>query len=452
MRLFFIFLIPLFFSGNLHAAPFYLPIDDIDEGIAYLEEDLNSGREGTLVKFKEFHSRNGAAAGVSLECRLNLLSPSKPRFRGEIIQCRINRKGSGGYILDEYHFTGNYISNTLAFRGQFIGGIEELLLPLGEAGSFLSALLLGRTDKAEKIKDQFRRAGVSHLLALSGLHRGIVTALILLIIKPMIPRRFIGYFLILFLCLYSWIIGLNFSFLRAVIMFSLMNFCFTVRIKPVLGKILILSAMVQMFAWPDCLYSWSFLLSYSAMGGILFLSETWIFWLKRILPVPVAIAFGVSLAAQAAVIPLILPGFGNVQTMGFLVGIILTPFITIYLWAGIIFILLMALSPVFLIPARYIFGGLYRIIGDTLNIFTGIPPVEWGSRAGKLLFFLSLSAILSTGVYLVIKERRFVWSRSQFKLRFPFGDKGSARDDGVGASKTVGSELSNKQRSQGADR
>ncbi|CAH2214144.1 ComEC/Rec2 family competence protein [Tepidibacter aestuarii] len=86
-----------------------------------------------------------------------------------------------------------------------------------ENSSFINALILGDKSKLDiNIKKAFSRAGVSHIIALSGLHIGILIYIITLIIGRI--KSLLKFFIIsLLICLYSFIVGFRGSMFRACI-------------------------------------------------------------------------------------------------------------------------------------------------------------------------------------------------------------------------------------------
>jgi len=97
-------------------------------------------------------------------------------------------------------------------------------------GGILRALILGEKGGIpEEITDKFNRAGVSHILAISGLHVGIIAFISLIIIRTIMKSS--GYLLLKFnifkvsalfavipIISYAFIAGLRISTIRATIM------------------------------------------------------------------------------------------------------------------------------------------------------------------------------------------------------------------------------------------
>jgi len=120
----------------------------------------------------------------------------------------------------------------LRFVDSLRGRLEEVLRLYAprEAEGVLRALLLGQRDGlSEEVKDCLRKTGTYHLLAISGLHIGIVTGLLFLLLQRVLMasetllskghvRRFTGILSLPVVGLYVLLVGAPLSAIRAGIM------------------------------------------------------------------------------------------------------------------------------------------------------------------------------------------------------------------------------------------
>ena len=166
---------------------------------------------------------------------------------------------------------GNWVMAALhQFRGHLAAALQRAM-PAPESG-LAQALLLGiRTELPAQVKDAFRTAGMSHLLAISGLHVGIVLALALGIGAATLGS---GNPLVIFGAMatvwaYAVVSGLDPPVVRAAIMGSL------ALAQGLTGRgmrgltALALAAGVMVCADPTLLTSLSFQLSFTAMAGVI---------------------------------------------------------------------------------------------------------------------------------------------------------------------------------------
>ncbi len=144
-----------------------------------------------------------------------------------------------------------------------------------EEGSLLSAMLLGtRTILPEEVTRNFTRAGVSHLLALSGLHLSLIVLLFdrFLLLFRMTKQRRIP--IILAACLlYLLLTGFSYSMLRAIFMLLFVFLAFFAREEQDGITALCFSAAVMLLVTPNAIFSVSFRLTFLATLGILIVSE-----------------------------------------------------------------------------------------------------------------------------------------------------------------------------------
>ena len=138
------------------------------------------------------------------------------------------------------------------------------------------ALLLGlRQDLPEETVEDFRATGTSHVLAISGLHLGILLGISLAVSQRILGRRRQLYLIVPFVLmwLYALISGMSPSVTRAAIMGSVYLAALLLgrprSILPALG----LAAAMMVALSPNVLWSVSFQLSFAAMAGIALLAE-----------------------------------------------------------------------------------------------------------------------------------------------------------------------------------
>ena len=196
-----------------------------------------------------------------------------------------------------------------------------------------SAVLLGlRAGIPPETYADFREAGLAHLLAVSGLHAGLVLGLSLLVSRALLGRRY-GLYLIAPLALlwgYILLAGAPPSAVRAGIMGSAFLLALAVGRMPAAVNALGLSAFLVLLLEPLSLWDRSFQLSFTAMSGVLLLGLPGSAWvLERTsaqrgrLPETAGQALGaamasltVSLGAFVGSLPVVAFNFGEVPLLG----------------------------------------------------------------------------------------------------------------------------------------
>jgi competence protein ComEC len=192
------------------------------------------------------------------------------------------------------------------------------------AGALLRCLTIGDTsDLDERLLELFRRAGLSHLLAVSGSNVAVV-----LVTVGFLLRRFALFARLLLaagaLCLFVLIVGPEPSVLRAATMggIGLAALAWGERPEPL--HALGLALGVLFLIRPGLLYSVGLHLSAAATAGIVLWADPLARRL-RVLPRPLALALGATLAAQFAVAPIVLGVFGEASVAAPLANLLAFP-------------------------------------------------------------------------------------------------------------------------------
>ncbi|MGC9311042.1 MAG: ComEC/Rec2 family competence protein, partial [Sediminispirochaetaceae bacterium] len=151
-----------------------------------------------------------------------------------------------------------------------------------QAAPLLEALLLGYRDiRADKICELFRRTGAIHLLALSGMHLGVITMGVLVLLVPLLGRARAAFAALVFIGIYLFLVGPRPSLVRAVLMYGTGVTGYMIRRKrPAVLHLLVLSFFIQSTSFPGIIGTLGFQLSYLALGGILLFTEP----VKEVLP------------------------------------------------------------------------------------------------------------------------------------------------------------------------
>jgi competence protein ComEC len=141
-----------------------------------------------------------------------------------------------------------------------------------------SALVLGVTDGLDnELLSAYKATGAMHVLAVSGLHVGIVYGLLLVILKPLNRMKFGPWLLaaisVIVLWGYAFVTGLSPSVLRAVAMFSFVALAKPASLRTNMYNSLAASAFFILMYDPFLLMSVGFQLSYLAVLGIVYLQR-----------------------------------------------------------------------------------------------------------------------------------------------------------------------------------
>ena len=244
----------------------------------------------------------------------------------------------------------------------------------GESLGLITALTLGDKELLPaETKATFARTGVSHLLALSGLHVGILYTLLLLPTLPL--RRHLRWTRPLFLLLvlmalwgFALLTGLSPSVVRSVTMYSLLTLSILIGTPSMSLDKLVAAAFLLLVVHPYWLFDIGFQLSCTGVASILYLGPAlqslytthtrWQLYLWNF--------FTVSTAAQIGTAPLVACYFGTFSPYFLFANAWSVPLVTLLLYTSLAWITCHGISSLLLLPALHHADGLIHHLFPTL--------------------------------------------------------------------------------------
>lgn len=230
----------------------------------------NQPHFGRLVRFDRPSDQRIVFAGIfmvtGIFCSLNYS-----------IASGIPEYGSGGFI-------SSVATNAV---GTLRSVIDNIPYPSETTGPLVKALLTGdKSDLTKEITGIFRDSGASHVLALSGLHLGVLYLLLTRLTSPLgnspKARKSRCSLIIVAALFYSIMTGATPSIIRAFLFITINETARLLGRKRDPVRVLLAALTVQLALKPDVIRSVGFQLSYMAMAGIFLLYPT----LERIYPAP----------------------------------------------------------------------------------------------------------------------------------------------------------------------
>lgn len=219
--------------------------------------------------------------------------------------------------------------------------------------SIISAITLGyKNDLSQDIQQSFRTTGTAHILAVSGMHVGIIYALIFGLVgfwgKRL--RKHFSIQIIIILCLwaYAFITGLSPSVVRATLILSVFCFSNIFNRKGFSYNSLFIAVFFMLLFKPFWIFDIGFQLSFSAVFSILLfhplISKTVVIknkYLRYIWSL-----FTLSLAAQIGTFPICLYHFGTFPTFFFITNILIVPLVSVVMCLSIMLICLVFITQI----------------------------------------------------------------------------------------------------------
>ena len=401
----------------------YIPQDDISRFAgSYLsvtgyvwEEPLVDGNRATFdLKVQEIKGRAGhyqpvgaqekleqaGSQAVTGRVRVSLYGSGEQFNYGDRIRIKgqlespPGRRNPGGfdyqfYLLTQgvtavlradYHYVerlegtgGNsIIGYSISLRNSLLQKIEQVLPPQERA--LLGGVLLGnREGISQAMQQNFQRAGTAHLLAVSGLHVGLLAAIFLTLLKYMRVKEQLSWVLTLtVIIIYVGVIGFKVSAVRAALLLFLGAGAFLLKREKDPLTALSAAALAVLLVKPLWLFTLSFQLSFIAALSIFIVMP---FFEKHtvFLPGPLRKVLCVTLAAQLGVIPLTAYYFYEVSLISLIANVLVFPVVGAVVALG-------SLSAVcgFLFPGveRLMFsicGFLLTYLINTTNYLSQVP-------------------------------------------------------------------------------
>lgn len=249
-----------------------------------------------------------------------------PKNPGEFDLERYNRRKGihwrafvdSGQVLAHEPQRGFLLTRLFWRLETYMTGISARYFRSPSEKAVADALILGyKDDLDEETLTRFSRSGTSHVLAVSGLHVGILWLIVdklLLFLDRRKALRILKFVLSLaILWGYASLTGLSPSVLRSAIMFSCFAFSGLLKQRYASFNILCASAGMQVLIDPFVLFNAGFQLSYAAVAGILLLQRPIrnALYVRRKIPRMLWDMAALTLAAQLTTMPVSLYWFGQ---------------------------------------------------------------------------------------------------------------------------------------------
>ena len=334
-------------------------------------------------------------------------------------QAYLEKKGINYQIRVPPHQIHSLFREPSTLRGFASRFREHIITQLGKSDfgedelAVVQALLLGqRNDISESTWDDYRNAGAVHILAVSGLHVGILLLILQFFLRPLerLPKgKTMKLVLILMLLwTFAFIAGLSPSVVRAVTMFSFIAYALYLNRPTNTFNIIALSMFFILLIEPLFLFEVGFQMSYAAVFSIVWiypkLQQFWSpsNWLGRYFWQ----LLSVSIAAQVGVLPISLYYFHQFPALFFISNLIVVPFLGIIIALGVL-VLFLSLSK--MVPE--VVFTVYNALIKTMNSIIG-----WVAQQEAFVFknipFDTVQLILA---YLMIFGLVFSLTKPKFK-------------------------------------
>ncbi|MFH1782507.1 MAG: ComEC/Rec2 family competence protein [Candidatus Omnitrophota bacterium] len=217
-------------------------------------------------------------------------------------------------------------------------------LPL-ESGALLRAVLLGdRSEISSHMTDSFKRSGTMHILAISGLHVGLISFILLMFFRIFRVKREVSFGLTILILIFFMFLTLSSPpVFRAVVMACFFLFGLMLGRRADTYNSLSLAALFVLIRNPKDIFNIGFQLSFLAVLSIVYLVPKMLAianikktpFLQKYIVTP----FFISLAAWFATFPLIVYHFRIITPISIISNMFIVPVLFMVLVSGSAFIL-----------------------------------------------------------------------------------------------------------------
>lgn len=281
-----------------------------------------------------------------------------------------------------------------------------------DTSTIMKSILLGNYRYLEEEKvEQFRNLGLAHIIAVSGLHIGIVTSLLIYFFAYMrIKRRLNLISSIIIIWAYAYIIGSPVSVIRANIMYTILLLSQLFRRPYDSLNSLFFALLLMVIINPFWLFHVGFQLSFITTFFVVYYTPR----ISRIFYFPRKGLFkGLSsiFAAQLGILPLLAYYFNRIPTVGLVANLLLVPIFNICLVLTILLVPLSFVSSYLASSMGLIINGLLNVQTLGMNILSYFPvlyiKVRTPSILEIILYYIIIFMVFDIIGYRNIKERAF---------------------------------------------
>jgi len=284
----------------------------------------------------------------------------------------------------------------------------------GDAYAVVAAMALGDKSALTKdLKEVYSKTGASHVLALSGLHLGIIYTLLSLLVVGRRWRMTSQVVMVLAVWAFVFLVGMPTSVVRAAVMLSIYALLSLAHRDRMSVNTLAFTAIGMLIANPLSLFDVGFQMSFMAVFSILLFQPLF----EGVFPQGFLMDHGVvkwiwglavvSCAAQIGTAPLVAYYFGRFSTCFLLTNFIVVPAATLILY----------LMPVVLIMPSRAYLLLY-VVGGLNSILDKIAAMPWTSIEGlhPSILQVVMTYVIAGAVYLLaLRLRRIARPRLGLK-------------------------------------
>lgn len=308
-----------------------------------------------------------------------------------------------------------YAENT---RNAWLNSLRPYLA--GNNLAVAAALIMGKRDLLDsEVKSAYADTGAIHVLAVSGLHVGILALIVAQLLRLIFPPRRIFFLLrsgvtVIVVWYFALLVGLSPSVQRAALMVSVVLLGKALGRSNHIFNLLAIAALMMLLADPKQLFQVGFQLSFTAVSGIALFAR----WLDRLVYAPglllrrVWSAISVSTGAQLGTLPLSLFYFRQFPVFFMISGTLVVVFAYLALGLGLLhgFLAGLGLTGWWLWPTGNLLNGVIEVQNAFIFYCSRLPGATLRLTHFGAFSALGLASLIGGGAYLIFRpSHRVRW-------------------------------------------
>ena len=280
------------------------------------------------------------------------------------------------------------------YRNKIAEPVFKAIKKIDAGDGLVSALLTGnRMDLDPILSENIKKSGCSHILALSGMHLGIVTMFVLFLFRKITGEKIAIFAALIFNFLFALFAGMSAPLLRAFVFFTLSTFAKITGRAVDLARLFILCFVITVLLAPDEAGELSFQYSFLAVAGIIFFCPYFYSVFLKFLPPFLAAPFACTIAAQLPSWVLSSAVFGEIYFSGILASLVLSPLVTIFMLIAFPGLIIVLFTDIPIIPISFLLKIVSYLIHKFAAFFAGFPVLKTNSITVCVLIILNLFVI-----------------------------------------------------------
>lgn len=299
-------------------------------------------------------------------------------------------------------------------RYRFSDVVDEQLT--GQTAAVLKGILFGdKSGMTGRMSAAFSASGLSHIVAVSGMHVGYILLLLYVLTDLLKIRRWTANLIAAVLLLaYMLLVGTTPSVIRATVLGLIAIFGKTIDRRADTLTSMGAAALVILLLNPLAAFDTGFMLSFAAALGIVVFArdiewrlnarfeQSRLFqhkWVRK-----VGSILCVTISAQIFTIPILMLSFGEVSLWGLLTGVLVTPIMPLLMAAGFVLCILGSVWQPLALPAAGLCFLLVSYVQGVARAFAALPTGVLTPGTVTPYFLLLYGALLAC-VGLALKKR-----------------------------------------------